>query len=268
MIKRIVTCSLVVAILMAFLVFVPVSYAQSRLPDTSATCGTNCYAQQEWGSLSVHGATTAVQANVPNYSGSNSFYQALDVTTSNGYVAVGIESNNGFGVSCGSGDHFFYQIYDQPSGPVSQCFSVLSGEGNNYATFQISYYVSNGGGWFIHLIANGDIKCKPTPCTYNAISDSNATAAINDVQLQQSLVHPSSFSNHQIWGTDWNDNGYFTGSWSFFNTSGSGVDFLSNLGGSVPPPQMYWQTDPSKNVTGGNLYSCDYSSGTGCTIGS
>ena len=267
--KRMVTiCLVVLALLCTFLLPGP-THAQGTRAMTTTACWPNpCQAYASWGPhLSLHGAATTVETSTPNYGGTgNNFDKDLAIVTGAGYIDIGQESNNGGTVSCGSGNYYYYEVNDSGAS-ARHCFPVPSGDDNKDVLFKVSYYASNGGGWFIWIQGNGGYLCTPTPCTYNTISDSYSSSPVTTVTYTQTLAN-SSFSGHAIWGTDWINNQYFFTSWNYWN-SASSISLYRGDGGNPPPPQMYWNSNPNGSLNnGGSLYSCDYETGTSCTIGS
>lgn len=155
-----------------------------------------------------------------------------------------------------------YYFLDVSSG-VSKCFLVNATDDNQRATLQVGFYTSNGGGTLFE-IANtfsGDNQ---------TWFDSGGTQLWDAITYTESIN--ASFTGHKVWGVDWSDNDYQsvnTGAWvaqpgpaNPCTGSGSGCTNASN------PPQMYWFNAPGQTNYGGDLYSCDYSSGTTCTFGS
>lgn len=252
-------------------------HAKHFIPASTTACSASfdfCTSVSDWNSgVSIHGAATTVEVSNPSVSGSDFYDKFMQFGHTGSYPEYTMSVGQGVNLAgCGSGDYYYFDYSDTSTSiHVTKCFPVPSGDVNNFTTFKSSYFVSNGGGFFIWITnSHGTNYCTPTPCTYSTVSDSNATTPANDNQLDQEYKK-SSFSGHAVWGVEFDDNQFFTTSWGYDATTS--IITNKNINGQVPPnnppPQMYWNPAPNgSNNNGGNLHACEYDSGTTCITGS
>ena len=266
MTRKLTYCMGLVLLLLSLAVTLTLPKQSHAMPATTTSCTNSpgCVAYQLWNSgVSDHGSATNVQM-----SGANDTYFAEYIYDASTHATerVGVEKGSGF---CpGSNLHWFYQD-SSSNGTTTGCpGDVNTNDINNGIFLSISYYVSNGGGFFFVAEGNFDAPCPATnPCS---IGDSNGptpfTASIYYVENQT-----GSFTGHHMWGIDFSRNQYFNnGVWAFDGTSGSQVRTHSGCSSNCTPPQMYWKNPPNGNSNnGGDLYACLYdSTSNSCTIGS
>lgn len=281
---------LLMALLFSSPFFFGASHAHAA-PLTTSVCavGTGgCAAETAWTmpGFTVHGVETGVVTSSPNYAGTGSYLQKfIEVRNTYTHIQIGMTSN---AYPCDSHVDFYYMTTTS-AGTTIKCFLMNTNDYNNRVLLKLSYFVSNGGGWFITISTDHNVYCNnPAPCTYTSIADSHASTSLDSLDYQQILGNDS-FSGDAIWGTDWDTNEYFDGStWTFdgqyagrldgksantllTNSNGTYQSYNMGYGAIEPqiPPQMYWDSPPSgSSNSGGSLYTCDYSTNANsCILG-
>lgn len=242
----------------------------NAMPLSNSLCNVSlggCQAIASWSPFpSQHGMATTVEVDNPGQSGFQSYIKFIRLWTSsnNTEAYVGVIKGN---LNCNNGNLTYFWEIDRNGAPYnSSCFkTVPAGDINQFATFKISYYVSHGGGFFFWVFGHGGNWCNPC-----GAADSDATASVTSTDMDF-WINYSSFSGHQVWGSEWDDNQYFNGtSWLYDNATSSIEKDNNNGGNHGPPPQMYWSSVPDGSTNnGGSLYSCLYDSNANfCSIGS
>ncbi len=232
------------------------------VPNTSSVCRVVCEAYVSWnGSSTNHGNGSTFTIDNPGGSGFQWYEKGVEESNANGYdIFLGLDKND----FC-TGLSFFF-IVSLNNNPLSSpdCTPVPNGDINKLALFQLSYYVSGGGGIFYTVSGyTGSIW------NHKAYACSGCTQAFNFVG-NDFIIADSSFSGHTVWGGAWVENQYFDGAWHYDTTAQMNPVKLSNDNGNGPPPQMYWESLPNGSQNdGGDLWSCLYDSTTNqCNLGS
>ncbi len=169
----------------------------------------------------------------------------------------------GSGGICGNSTalQYFFDAYNTNGLLLkSDCVNVPSADINNLIQFQMGFYVTNGPGmWFeVEDGAIGAFDHCSDPCFVKG-----ALTTYDYLGLQENMT--DYVTGHQVWGSEWLNNEFQA------NINGNPWEYF---GAAAPPNapnpvQMYWHADPmGSSNNGGILYSCVYSSGSECTLGS
>jgi len=231
----------------------------------------SCSNWQGWTGISTHGAMSDITLDNPQQFSTWSEY--IELKQANGtIVQVGLDYDP---TDCSSFTNmaFFYYDTNKNTKPV-QAACALSGDINHIATFGISYYSSNGGGFFFWVLNTAQTGNVCNPCSIADASGPNVFTS----SFIQTNVQVFSFTGHLVWGSEAIDNKYFNnGVWAYDGTTGSITSWNddplcngSNGNASCHPPQMFWHSVPNGSANnGGTLYFCDYDSqSNACTLGS
>jgi len=212
-----------------------------------------------------YGAETTVELSNPSLSNTGDFDWGRDlslITSDNAvWAGLGFEKNNSLAVwnHCyGVGLWFFYSY----NGENTYCFSISQTDPTiNHPWFlEVSDNPTGGMRW-VTGSSYGTTPCLDT-CVFNT-----STPAWYQIRLGEYINNV--FTGHNVWGVAWTQNQWATGDYKFhYQTVPSSCGTGSGCPQAANPPQMYWQTYPANDSSGGVLYSCDYDTGTTCSHGS
>ena len=250
--RTLLTLALLLSGLIGALSYAPAAHARPMFRGNSFLLWANA----------VHGAKTTFTVSNPPLGSGESWDRYLEGRAVSGGVPAYIGMEKGGG-ACPNDGYLYYFSYIPTY--WTKCVPVLSGDYNGLTTFIITYYTSGGGGTQFQWIT-------PTG-TEDRLDDVNVGSkgeTFGGIELSEGIV--ATFTGHKVWGSQWINNQWqalSNSSWAYQNNpsycgSGNGCpeDTLGN------PPQMMWHVYPSDNATGGDLWSCDYSSGTTCYLNS
>lgn len=242
---------------------------RSIVRPASLNCSAGCWSELSWPGT-VKGAQSYITVSNPNMTGSNSWQRYIYLTEGAfGVVALGMEKNAG----CGTGLYFFSDVVDSGNNYIhpdvgSSCTLISnSGDIGANATFEESAFTSGGGGIFTEFVGSSS---GAHVNWYHHNNSPNVYQTYGDILLHEQL--DATITGHAVWGSVWSFNQWADGTnWYYvghpsFGQCGTAAGCPSK---SDTAPQMYWQYYPGDPGTqGGSLYSCDYDSGLGCTLGS
>lgn len=251
---------LLLTFLSSFLLTSP-SYAKSLSAKSPSLTCYYCESLQTWPGT-VHGAKSFFTVSNPGGSGFGNFSRYIILNPASNcnncyLVEVGIDK----GFNCPAGAvYYYYLLYNNGYGTTYRnCYKADSADINSSATFGASYYVSNGGGTMVYITNTfaGDDDC--SPCSFPTRS---LGQTFSSIVLHEEIN--ATWTGHEVWGSTWTYNLWQNvrdGSWNYQNNEGSGIS-------AANPPQMYWNIAPTGGSNdGGQMVSCDYDTGTRCTIG-
>jgi hypothetical protein len=163
----------------------------------------------------------------------------------------------------GQGEWYFKKALDQNGNIIFRdCWAVPSAEINNYTTFRMQYVPSDPGHYWFYTIsyANSTNHCS------NGCSIAGAKTTYDYIHYNED--DHNIFSGHNVYGHYWKYNEYQSlTSPYYFYFQPSACNGQPNNGCPHPanPTQMYWENTPQSGGQGGQLFSCDYETGTTCT---
>jgi len=240
-------------------------------------CGGGCISYHDWGDITafpIHGGASKFTISDPGMSGSSSFWRrSLDLFQYNSfwYAEIGVERDGGFSVPAGSrcgatygaGLYWYYVVWNASDVEIYRdCVDVRSDDYNTDNYFQGGYYVSGGGGLLVYIQSPyNDALCQKG-CYLSGVAQTWD-------YMEQLETDQNTWTGHNVYGSHWIDNKYqdnSTGAWHY--QPGSCVPGVSSCITARNPPQMHWHTIPEQSSTRGELYSCDYDTGTECMYGS
>ncbi len=251
----------IVVVLLALLLVSGLSVL-NRHAVNAASLAASGTSSLSWGGT-VHGGRSTFTISNPSI-GSGEYYEREissnnDVSGWTGYAGI---ENSKLSCSGSPGLFYFFYAYLDASHHTLKCYAVAGGDVNGQATFQVSYFTSNGGGMLFNLTGT------PTGDNHSWF-DSGASQTFSSITMLETIT--SSGTGHVVWGSAWDDNQYqsnATGAWVYQPQPSSGqCPGHSGCPTAQNPPQMYWQVYPGNSGTGGELWSCVYSSGTTCQFG-
>lgn len=248
--------ALLPALLLAAMLFTP-----AHAKPLTLSCpppGHPCSANVTW-SQTVQGSWTYFTASNPTVSSTGQFLRYEALNTSPVQLAFGIEKDgtNSSSVYCSSYTRniaYYFYYYNVSGKSGSLCSTIPSSDVGTLPGFQIGFYVSNGGGMFFKMYATNSGFCT-VGCFIQGLG-----TTYHFVMFYENFI--GSVTGHQVWGSEWGDSQYDVSSgWFFWNANPS-----SSV--AYNPTQMFWHVDPVHSASGGTLYSCDYETGSTCTLGS
>lgn len=264
---RLFSVVLTLACLVTLFMAVPRAQAHPRaqaLPTANSDCQLDCDAYAYWnGSSTNHGNGSTFTVDNPGGSGFVFYDKSVTESNANGYViSLGVDNN----FEC-KGLSFYFSVSINNNTLFTDCKAVPTGPNgdiNKLALFQLSYFVSNGGGIFYTVSGyTGSIW------DHKAYACSGCTQAFNHVENDFDISYYPSFTGHAVWGGEWVDNQYFDGAWHYVTISNPPHLSYNGQTNQGPPPQMFWFSPPNGSNNGGDLWSCLYDSTTNsCNLGS
>lgn len=245
---------------------VPLAHAQPTI-----SCSSGCASSLTWGngSFQYHGLSSYVTVSNPGIGSGEYFRRFIYVSDKGSNSAyLGMEkfgSSNLCYVCCGFGTgvlYYFYYLHASDGFVTSQCQVVPSGDINvDPNLFQINYDSAFGGSTdFFIADATGASMCEHR-CTIEVnIFPLYYLTYAEEIQ--------ATWTGHKVWGSHWYSNQYInTADQHLYQGQPSACPGQNGCPSAHNPPQMYWYTYPGSSTTGGNLYSCDYDTGTTCQFG-
>lgn len=219
-------------------------------------CSNSCWAYGSWNGT-TYGTGANFYTSDPSVTGSDLFTRYLELDNGNAYIDVGITK----GKFCGNYTTVDYFLYAQDSNGNSRgvaCQQVPSGQRNFAEYLSMNRYTSNGGGVLVHFPTNIS-QCGG----HNYCFVGNIPQSYGSIKVEEYIT--KSVSGHWVWGSWWSNFQYVdSGGTYHYQQRDFDVKHSMNL---AQPPQMYWWSAPSGSNSGGSLVTCDYESGSSCTIG-
>lgn len=261
MYKRVFVLPAVLALLLLLLGNAPVASAH----PASVNCSTTCKSYTYWNGTNYGGNVSTIASNPGFYNNCAFWARFMRVGSGSPRIEIGEEKLNLLGLGCTpqylegvvcnnevSGNYYFIYSWNS-SGQVvdNYCYPWNSGDENNTLGLTLQNQAGCGSGPM--AIINPWVHATITHCT-------NVGKSFNRIENDEQIN--DQVTGHQVWGVDWTSSAYYD--------SNANLHFQARAAdgtGANNPPQEYWHTVPASGNNGGDLYTCDYDSGTTCTIG-
>jgi hypothetical protein len=251
-------------ILLVMLSFLLQPSLQAQAKPQSFNCTGSCTSKGWWNGK-TYGAFTDFTLSRPSLSyTSGVFDRYLDVRvdSSHSYPRIDMGEEVRYGIfspgACtgyNTGLYIFVQTTDDLGNSTSWCYADDNSDDVNHGLeVQEGNYVSNGGGNLIRLWSVSQNWNVYWPY------DEGAQGFYGTIGLYEIIL--DDVSGHEVWGSSWTLNKWSSSDGVYhYQTRDFDYRYANN------PPQFYWNDVPVPGNNGGELYSCDYDTGSTCTFG-
>jgi hypothetical protein len=246
------------------------AHSASTIRPNTVDCSKGCHSHAYWNVTTFGGAVQFTISRPAIHDRIGYFNRFLRLQIGNDYprleIGISATGGGGYGDYCGSigdGLHYFIYLWDF----------------NHFNSFNYCKFVplsDTDGGLYVQAVE--DISCNegdglademrvtlytPTltlPSSGGECVDTEAGWFTRELFEEDIVDH---VSGHQVAGSSW-----VFSQWVDVNTNFQWQTRNTDNRVAGNPPQMFWHSVPARGNNGGTLYSCDYDTGTTCTLGS
>jgi hypothetical protein len=240
-----------IGVVILLLVEIPDAHAQPRRP-ASISCGF-CASWEYWNGT-TYGNYVTIFGGVsnPGLANTNGVFDEFIASDASGDLAhstvlIGLEKINrgGYGYCTGGGGLFYFFVaFDSAGDEIDDiCKAVPSADINGTVSFQISPYVSNGGGMQAYVWRPNNAGYYMWGFPYSLGAPHSFSRNTMREQISDTIT------GHEVYGVAWENISWLNsnGVWSQQGRYGDGYK-------DANPPQFYWNPPPPNGV----MYSCVY----------
>ncbi len=245
--------------------------AHTAMPAASYNCNNqNCFADQIWNGT-TNGGGVQFTVDKPGFVDSVAYYNKyiyLKGQAGSESLAIGEArtKSNTFPAStnyCGGSNssilwnYFIYAKDSHGLNATARCFPIPAGDENHLTYISaISGTDCEGDGLYDDLW----VTIRGFVSNFTDCAEAELTFAYSSIDDKMQWY--GTVQDHMVWGGHW-----YNSDWVDSNYSLRGQTRLPDTLDQHQPPQQYWNTIPSNNLPGGDLWSCVYASGVTCTQG-